>query len=302
MATTFGMRSLAGAALIACAGAGGCAIDIRADEYTVREEQRFVLAEGEAPDVDLVTFDGSIVVRGWDRSEVRVEVEKAGATREVVDAITVKAGRDGRRIRVEALRPDTGGWMGGVVRNSSHSAKLVVSVPRRCDLRLRSGDGGLTLEGLDGHLDAETGDGSIRGIALAGDLRVRTGDGSIKVEAIDGTIAADTTDGAIVLGGRLRGLIAKTGDGSIAIRLDPGSLVEREWDIATGDGRIAIELPESFAAEIDARTRDGVVRAERMLGLTAEPHTRNVLRGKLGDGGRIVKIRSGDGSISLRHP
>jgi hypothetical protein len=283
--------------MAALAGAG-CSIDLSAGEFTARERKTFPVREDSTPIIELATFDGRVEVRGWDRPQVSIEIERAGRSRELVDAMAVQANQTGDKIQVEAVAPSGERW-GGVL-NTSHYVNLSASVPRHCLLRVRSGDGSIRVEQVDGQLDAETGDGSVRGLALSGDIRVRSGDGSIKLETVDGQVTADTGDGSIAVAGRLKGIKAISGDGSIAIRLEEGSLPDRDWHITTQDGSISLELPEQFAATIDASTGAGVVRAEESLGLPAATHPARALRGTLGNAAHVVRIRSGDGSISLR--
>ncbi|HEX9368901.1 MAG TPA: hypothetical protein VF921_19880, partial [Vicinamibacterales bacterium] len=67
------------------------------------------------------------------------------------------------------------------------------------------------------------------------------------------------------------------------------------------DGGVALYLPPDFGAELDAHTGDGSIRNE--LNLTAESdgeRARRTLKGKLGDGGKTLHIRTGDGSIRLK--
>jgi DUF4097 and DUF4098 domain-containing protein YvlB len=279
-----------------------CAVDLRSDEYQVREERTFQPDRGTTPDVHLETFDGSIDVRAWDRPEVRVDVEKIGRTKEAVESIKVRSVAEGSRFEVEAVAPTSGDWVAGLIPNGGQRARIQASVPRRCTLTVHTGDGNIKVEGIDGTISLSTDDGMVRGIALAGDVRIKTGDGSIKLEPVDGRVSVDTGDGAIVLGGRVQGLMARTGDGSISIRLDPGSRPELDWDIETDDGGIALEVPEAFGAEIDASTADGVVRIERTLGLDTGERPGRSVKGRVGAGGRLIRIRSGDGSISLRRP
>lgn len=293
------IRVLATSAALLCALLGaGCAIDLSAGEFSTIEKKGFTVAAGVTPTIALTTFDGRVEVRGWDQANVSVEIERAGRSKELVEALTVNASQAGDTITVEALAPNQERWSS--LMNTSHQVNLIAHVPRQSVLRLRSGDGSIRVEQIDGRLDAETGDGSIRGMALTGDIRVRSGDGSIRLETVDGRVTVDTGDGMIDLGGRLSGVKATSGDGSIAIRLEAGSQPDRDWDISTTDGSITLELPDAFAANIDASTGDGVVRASDSLGLSTGERRSRSLRGTLGDAAHLVRIRSGDGSITLR--
>jgi hypothetical protein len=65
----------------------------------------------------------------------------------------------------------------------------------------------------------------------------------------------------------------------------------------TGDGSVTLEIPEHFDGSLDAHTGD-------MHGISLSNVTgrmaRNTVRGDLGGGGRPVRVRTGDGSITLR--
>lgn len=275
-----------------------CTIDVRGDAYTAREEKRFEV-DG-VVDLELVSFDGSIEVRGGDRSDVVVEVEKAGSSKEIVDSIKVVARQEGSRIRVEAIGPDSSEWMLGVGR-MHRRARLVATVPRECNLLADSRDGSIKVERLKGRLELRSGDGSVQGYDLDGSLIVDTSDGSIKLQGVSGRVEAKTGDGSVTLDGRLTEARLRTEDGSVTLRLEPGSAMAGDWDVQTGDGSVSVQFPEGFAAEIDASTGDGAVRADDDLGLKASgDEQRRRLSATLGSGGHRLTLRSGDGSIVLR--
>jgi DUF4097 and DUF4098 domain-containing protein YvlB len=260
-----------------------------------REEKRFAVSG--RPEVALATFDGSIEVRPWDRNEVLVEVEKYALTSEAATDIEVVAEQSGNRVSVEARlrkQPRHFGF------NINRSARLIVSVPATSDLVATSGDGSIDVERIAGRIELRSGDGSIRGRALTGELRLKTGDGSIRLEDIDGSMDASTGDGSIVAQGTMSTVRARSGDGSVNIQLDSGSVAKDDWNISTGDGSVTLELPEEFDAEIDAYTGDGTVSVHgAALSNTIEKSKRS-MRGRLGNGGRNVRVRTGDGSIVLR--
>jgi hypothetical protein len=94
---------------------------------------------------------------------------------------------------------------------------------------------------------------------------------------------------------------ARSGDGSVTIHAGPGSTANADWDITTGDGSVTLALPDGFGAELDAHTGDGGIRMEDItLSNVTGKIGRNTLRGRLGSGGRNVRVRTGDGSITLK--
>jgi len=290
--------------VLACTPLVGCVVGVDSQAQIVREEKRFKV-DG-APDLRLTTFDGAIEVRGTDGSEVLVEIEKRGPTREAVDELRVEATQEGRRIDVEVKRPSREGTVFGI--NVSTSAKLIVSVPKRSGVLARTGDGAIRIEGVEGKLELRSGDGSIHVSEVKGELVLNTGDGSINVDHAEGRLTLETGDGGVNVEGNLSVVRMHTGDGSIVYRADSATRMEDDWDISTGDGSVSIYLPAGFNADLDAHTGDGRIRNE--LGIAGDRNVerdhdsderdRRTLRGKIGEGGKRLRVQTGDGGITLR--
>lgn len=279
----------------------GCMVHVGEDDYVVREEKRFEVKG--TPDLRLATFNGSIEVRTWDRPEVRVEIEKRGGNKEMAESIRVEVDQQGDRVRIEARGPDTDDWVFGLagVAHISRSARLVATVPHECHLAIASGDGGLQVERVAGRMELRTGDGSVRGLDLDGDVTVNTGDGSIKLEGLSGRLDARTGDGSVAAQGRLDAVRLSSDDGSITLRAAPGSRMTDDWDVRSGDGGVVVYLPDGFGATIDAETEDGSIRPDADFALeAASDKGASRLRGNLAGGGRVLRIRTSDGTIGLR--
>ncbi len=275
------LRSSLAAAALATGLAGlGCVDIVGADlgRYVDREAKHFAVTG--KPDVAVRTFDGSIEIRPWDKAEVQVVVEKRGRDKADVASIEVRAEQKGNRVEVSVIETPMRG-LG--IHFHGRSAKLIVSMPASSDVSARSGDGSIDIEGLTGHLQLQSGDGSIHASRVGGEVDVHTGDGSV------------------TLSGTLSKVRARSGDGSVTIHADSGSAAGGDWDIATGDGSVTLAVPDGFGAELDAHTGDGGIH---MLDLTLSNVTgtigRNSLRGRLGSGGHNVRVRTGDGSITLK--
>ena len=264
--------------------------------FTQRDEKRFTV-EGK-PEVVLVTFDGGIEIESWDRPDVLVVIEKRAPGPEAAAAIEVASSQDGNRVSVE-VKPNSArtlgwSWMG------HGNARLVVSVPRSADIRASSGDGAIRLKQVNGTITLKSGDGGIHAFDSTGALSVSTGDGGIELDRVQGTVQATTGDGRVRLSGKFAGVRAHSGDGSIAIQAEPGSAADAEWDITSGDGSVTLQIPEGFNADLDANTGNGHVRLDGVSVATTGNITRNSVRGRLGSGGRSLRVRTGDGSITLR--
>jgi DUF4097 and DUF4098 domain-containing protein YvlB len=289
----FAIASVVAAAVVTSA----CTVSVGNEHAKLREQHRFSVDS--TPDVDLSTFDGPIEVRAWDQSGVRVEVEKRGSSRDAAASIRVEVTQNGNRIRVEATDPAEGRWANSLS-NLSRSARLVAEVPRACNLTLTSGDGSVTVERVSGTINLSTKDGAVRGFELDGNLTVETGDGSVKLEHVAGALRVRTGDGPVSLGGRLGHVSVFTGDGPVALKLEPGSRVDEDWDVTTQDGGVVLYVSPDFGAQIDAATGDGTIKIDQGVTLAGQARTKRTLTASLGAGGRVLRIRSGDGGIAIR--
>lgn len=285
--------------------ASGCMVTVDSAEFTVRQEKRFEVRG--APDVTLITFDGSMEIRSWDKPGVLVEIEKRGADQAQAEAIEVRAEQAGDVITLEVKKPSAAA-RNLIGFNVSPSAKIIASVPRKSRIVARSGDGSISVERIEGSVDIDTGDGSVRGYDLAGTIRVHTGDGTVRLEHVDGSVEVDSRDGSANLSGKLAAVKLITGDGTVSVRAEDGSVMSEEWELRTGDGPVRLEVPGDFAANLDASTGDGRVRVEGLAeaaGSTdseaaAAETSRRELRLAIGGGGKLLRLRSGSGSITVK--
>lgn len=272
----------------------GCDVTIGSQGRYVEREKKDFQVSGTA-ELVLSTFDGSIEIRSWDRPEVSIEIEKRGTDKRAVDDIKVTATQSENRINLDVQLPTTERRHFGFMR--SRTAHLVVSVPHETNIKARSGDGTVTIERVSGKLQLDTGDGNIRVFEVAGELRAHTGDGSVRLDRVDGRIDVETGDGTIEVDGKLESVRLHTGDGSVTLRAATGSRMSDNWDIHTGDGSVGVELPEPFNADLDVHTNDGRISVDT-LQVKGEVGKRTV-RGQLGEGGRTLRVTSGDGTITL---
>ena len=274
----------------------GCVV-VDSQGHIAREEKRFTVTG--TPEVRLTTFDGAIEIRAGDARSVVVEIEKRGATREAVDELQVDVRQEGDRIDIEVRKPSRQVVFLSVGR--SPTAKFVVTMPRDGNVVARSGDGAIRIDHVHGRLDVKTGDGSIRATDIAGRITLATGDGSVTLDDIAGDLDVDTGDGSVSVAGKPTAVKLHTGDGSITFRAAPGTAMNDDWSMTTGDGGVSLSLPSDFGAELDAHTGDGTIRNDlHVTGDGDHDGERRTLKGRLGAGGKRLRIRTGDGSIRLK--
>jgi DUF4097 and DUF4098 domain-containing protein YvlB len=257
------------------------------------------------------TSDANIRVTSCDCSSVTARITTQGW----------KIGGDG----INVLDHQTGDQVGIEVRFPRHALQMnwqnrrvdiELNVPREADLDLhtgdgnvdvqgvkgsillRSGDGNLKLSDLQGTLKAETGDGNIDMRNVRGDLTLHTGDGRIDVSGIDGSFRAETGDGRVHVNGRFDVLDVRTGDGGIDAVASEGSKLEANWRLNTGDGNLNLRLPATIAADVELHTSDGNIDFDLPVMVSGRQSKKGV-HGQLNGGGKLLSLKTGDGSIRL---
>jgi hypothetical protein len=201
-------------------------------------------------DLDLgfesVTFTGSD-----DTSAVRMERSWTWSMR--------KPSTSTRQVGDRLVMTSHCGWDIGL--GCSGDVRLVV--PRGTVLRVRGGDGHLSLRGTTGTVNVSTGDGAIDASDLSGAVVLRTGDGSIDASDLrSSSVAVHTGDGSVRLAfaSAPQDVRADTGDGSVDVAVprdgDPWKV-----DATTGDGGRTIDVATDPAAAraITVHTGDGSV-------------------------------------------
>ncbi|HET8783197.1 MAG TPA: DUF4097 family beta strand repeat-containing protein [Pyrinomonadaceae bacterium] len=242
---------------------GGVSVGV-AYQKSVQETKSFPVSG--SPRVNINTFDGQVTVRGWDKAEVQYTATSRADSDEALKQIDILTEQHGQVISISARNE--------FERNASVS--FDVFVPRQSTLHVSSGDGAVSLDGVSGEITLRSGDGSIEVANSGGQLTVNTGDGMIQISKFDGQVDARTGDGAIALDGIFKALSAKTGDGEISLTVPAGS----SFTIETN-------LPDEI-------TNEGFPVAEDV---TRSPRLK---RWKVGNGGQVFVLRSGDGKILLR--
>lgn len=257
------------------------------------------------------TSDANIRVTAWDRSTVEARVTTQG-WKIGGDGINVIDHQTGDQIDIEVRFPHHTFQMNW----GNRRVDIEIKVPRTADLDLHTGDGNVGVEGvngmillrtgdgnlklseLEGTLKADTGDGNIDMRNVRGDLTLHTGDGRIDITEVDGSLRAETGDGRVRVTGRFDVLDVKTGDGGIDAVANEGSKLESNWRLNTGDGNLSLRVPATIAADVEIRTSDGSIDFDMPVTVSGRAGKREV-HGQINGGGKLLSLRTADGSIRL---
>jgi hypothetical protein len=254
-------------------------------------------AAGATPKVRIVTDDARVRIHRGDSDSVRAvvhfDVKTWGMTSGTSEPKVVLES-DGGVIRIEARSQSNWVVFGGI----EVKFEVDVTVPPDCDLSTRSGDGSITCDPLTGRISLESGDGRIRAAGLRGTLVLWSGDGSIEADSLDGSLMARSGDGSMKVNGRFDSLDLRTGDGRMEATARRGSHAASPWSLESGDGSILFRIPRDLQVLLDASSRDGHLRVDLPITTKGAIHN-NSLRGELNGGSVLLRMRSGDGSITL---
>lgn len=265
--------------------AGGAAGVASADEWS-----KTYTVSGHA-NLNVSTGDGEVNMSGTDGKQIVAKVTTWGWKIGPND-VDIEESQNGDTVTINVKTPHwTMGW-------GHKGLKVDLAVPRDLDAEIHTGDGNISVRDAGGNLRLETGDGNVTTGALRGNIEIKTGDGNITGQGFDGSLDAQTGDGNMTIQGRFDTVHVKSGDGNVEVAAGDGSKIATRWEILSGDGRIALRLPESLQADLDARTGDG----EITLGIPVQvvgSISRSSVHGKLNGGGGEISVRSGDGSIHV---
>lgn len=249
------------------------------------------------PDVHVRTDDAHVRIHAGPAGRVRAHVEYELKRWGVVigsSQPTVVFERKGDEIWITLHDPSGLGVIGGM----DERFTVDVTVPPEVRLAVRTSDGATDCEPLSGRFTFEASDGAIRAHGLKGEIEVSSGDGRVILDELDGRLRARTQDGHLSASGRFDALDLGAGDGRVDAFVRAGSRMASPWSVETGDGAVSLKIPHDLAALLDARTRDGHISVQLPIDLEGL-HPRRQLVGELNGGGPSLRIRTGDGSITL---
>lgn len=213
--------------------------------------------------------NGSIRAEGENRANVVVQARvwtrsrSDERARELADGVTIRTDGTLRYELAKALRPVTDRPWNRLQDFVSVSFRL--HVPHAQDLELTTMNGGIDIREIQGQIRFESLNGSVRLSGLSGDVQGHT---------INGRLCVRLT------GNEWRG----------------GGL-----NASTTNGRVDLEVPNDYSAELEAGTVNGRFRADLgRIGVAMGGQGRaRQLATTLGDGGAPVRVRTTNGRVQI---
>lgn len=303
---------LAIALLAATVGLTGCDIDIDDVHMGAREEEPFHYSYDFKPGsrVLLENYNGAVEISAWEQPKIEIDGARFANSKDRLRSVKIDISRGTDSINIRTIPP--------LDRYGNSGARYNIRLPKQAILELvKSTNGSLRVNGLDGAATLRTTNGSVRingvngavsisstngGIECAnlnGSISARTTNGRIKLEDIQGAMDASTTNGSIVAMMTRsvddRKMRFSTTNGGIELRL-PASL-KNDVRASTTNGSIEVKLPAASSFQVNARTSGSSVRTD--FDIVGEV-TKKRVEGRVGSGGALLDLSTSNGSISLQ--
>jgi hypothetical protein len=188
------------------------------DSYSVQRDARATTSG--VTSIRIENGSGRLVVTGKAGSSVvTASAVIRGSSQDVVNRVRLIADRVGDVITVRADGPDRG-WFGG----NGWSADVTVEVPSNIRLDVNDGSGGARLQNV-GALTMRSGSGGVHVDGVAGTADLQTGSGHAELRNVRGDVTMSTGSGGITVSGVSGSVnVRSAGSGGVHVSQVTGSL------------------------------------------------------------------------------
>lgn len=241
---------------------------------------------------------GSIDVKVWDRSEVRIVARPQRAS-------VVRAELDGAVLRVTARTPT----------NGIDLVDYEITVPRKMSLTLGRRDVDITVHGTEGSVDASITSGRIMIDGGRGSVSLRSFEGPIELRGARGTVTAESTMGPITLTDVVGDVDVKSNSNHVTLHnidsrnLRAGSIAgvirfsgplhqDGRYALIAHSGSVFVKSGAPINATVSIATVGGAFSSLLPYTVT-ERQRRGIFTARFGNGGAQVTMESFSGGLVL---
>lgn len=293
----------------------------------------FNVADGGTLRLDAALGDITIVTGG---NGVAVEVVRNARGRrgeEQMREHKIEFRQSGNDVIIDSGDEKNSNWHSWFSWSDDYEVEWNIRVPAHYNLEVKTSGGSIDLADIGGTVDARTSGGGIKTGKLSGNSVLKTSGGSIRVAGATGELIAHTSGGGIDIGDTTGTVEAKTSGGSITLARVAGNVLARtsgggikvddalgtidastsggsitarlsrqpsgDSKLSTSGGSVTVNLAEGLDFELDARASGGGVHSDVPV-LVQGKQDDDVLRGRIGDGGPKLVLRTSGGGIRVR--
>jgi DUF4097 and DUF4098 domain-containing protein YvlB len=253
--------------------------------------------------LELENYGGSIVIRTWDRNQVRVRAEHGRR-----EHVQVTAGANSQVVRIDAE------GRSGLPR----AVDFEISVPAAMSLKLSGTFTDIEVQGVQGEIDAETTQGNVIVSGGSGRVRLESVQGRIELSDARGRIDVSTVNQGIRLNNISGDIVAETVNGSIILERVQASGVDATsvngtivydgtirdggaYLLSTHNGGIWVVVPERTNAKFNVSTYNGELDSSFPISMNRTTGQRR-FGFTIGNGSAQVDLETFGGDIRLRRP
>src|SRR5687768_10978581 len=178
------------------------------------------------------------------------------------------------------------------------SLNVTIRVPAGVRLAVHSGNGDIAVTGAHAELIARSGNGRVRVSGTAGEVDAASGNGEVTVDNVRGPVSANSGNGDVRVTTVQGPVSARSGNGDLIVRMSELRAAD-DMEFTTGNGRIEITVPAEFNANLDASTGNGGIRTDFPIQVSGRI-SKTRMRGTIGQGGRRLRLVTGNGEIEIR--
>ncbi len=275
------------------------ALPVQASAQAPQTDTTFAVAQGAR--LRLNNGGGDIVIRAWERNQVRIQANHSRRTRVAVEA-------SGAVIEVESRATHGPGNM----------VDYQITVPAWMPLDLEGMYAYIDVEGVRGAINAETLEGDITIKGPTAQLKASTTSGKISVEGARGRVELNSTSESIRVADVQGDLFIEGLSGDIILRGVRAASAEVEtlsgnlvyegviqdggrYTFLTHSGNISISIQEGANATIATAVGSGEVGATFTLPASERPGRRRQTF-RLGSGSASIEAETFSGNVRLYRP
>ena len=245
---------------IAVDGHGGLGIELASGRAQDQWTRSYKVASGGR--LEIINVNGRITAEPAEGGSVEILADRTvksmsdDQAREMLGQIEMREEVGADRVRVEVRAPRFRGA-------SNHEIKWTIKVPKGVSVDLRTVNGGVRMNGLQG------------------DVRARSTNGGI----VGSGLMASTVDAAVTNGGVEIDLASAVSEGSI--------------DLESVNGGVSLLLPPDSKVDINARCVNGGISVSGLEVETTGEQTKRRFAGKLNGGGMRVSMETVNGGVKI---
>lgn len=205
------------------------------------------------------TQGGEIIVRTWNRDQIRVQAEHSSRAR-----LDVERSGETVTLRIRGR---------GVV----HAVDYTITVPARMGLDLGGLNADVDVQGVTGDVDVKTVQGEVTVRGGRGRVRLQSVNGSVRLENAQGDISAKTVSGSVSVQNVSGDIVAESVSGGVDVRGDARSVqattISGEviysgplrdggaYFFSSHSGSVVLDVPENSDATFTIATVSGSFRS-----------------------------------------